>query len=322
MEPLLDVRDLSVEFAAPTGAVTAVHDVSFALAAGEVLGLVGESGSGKSVTSLALLQLLPPQAGVGGQALFDGRDLLALDAKQIRQIRGNRIAMIFQEPMTALNPVMRVGDQIAEAVQAHHPGIRKREAWDRSVEALREVALPEPGKRAHDYPHQLSGGMRQRVMIAMALVNHPRLLIADEPTTALDVTIQAQILDLLAELQRKFELAMLFISHDLAVVGQVAGRVAVMYAGRIVETGPVRQVFQRPMHPYTRGLMQAVPSLETDRSRPLATVEGTVPPIDKLPAGCAFGPRCDLHEAACDVAVPPLVEVENGHWARCIVTPR
>jgi oligopeptide/dipeptide ABC transporter ATP-binding protein len=321
MAALLELRELNVQFPTPAGPVSAVQDVSFSLDPGEVLGLVGESGSGKSVTSLALLQLLPPQARVRGQALLSGQDLLRMNPEEIRRVRGNRIAMIFQEPMTALNPVMRVGDQIAEAVQAHHAHIRKREAWERSIEALREVALPQPELRVRDYPHQLSGGMRQRVMIAMSLVNHPQLLIADEPTTALDVTIQAQILELLAELQRKFQLAMLFISHDLAVVAQVARRVAVMYAGRIVETGPVGQVFQRPMHPYTRGLMQAVPSLTTDRDQPLRTVEGTVPGLGQLPSGCAFGPRCELHEEGCDAAIPPLVEVEAGHWARCIVTP-
>jgi oligopeptide/dipeptide ABC transporter ATP-binding protein len=220
--------------------------------------------------------------------------------------------------MTALNPVMRVGDQIAEAVLAHH-ALAKREAWKRAVDAMNEVAIPDPARRARDYPHQLSGGMRQRVMIAMAIVNRPQLLIADEPTTALDVTIQAQILDLLAELRVKFGLAMLFISHDLAVVSQVADRVAVMYAGNLVELGSKRDIFDAPAHPYTRGLLHAVPDLKTDRTRPLRTIEGSVPPLQAMPSGCAFEPRCDFRVPACARDMPPLVEVAAGHWARCPV---
>jgi peptide/nickel transport system ATP-binding protein len=218
-----------------------------------------------------------------------------------------------------LNPVMRVGDQIAEAVLAHG-GATKKEAWNAAVRAMKDVAIPDHERRARDYPHQLSGGMRQRVMIAMAIVNHPELLIADEPTTALDVTIQAQILELLNELRRKFGLAMLFISHDLGVVSQVADRVAVMYAGRIVETGGAKEVFANPMHPYTRGLMQAVPSLKTERGKPLHTIEGSVPQAATMPPGCPFAPRCPLHIKECDAAVPPLIPVKNGHEVRCIVT--
>ena len=343
MPALLDVRNLNISFAAqaltateprspgqPGAAVPtslpllpAVRDLSISLDAGEVLGLVGESGSGKSVTSLAIMRLLPPQARVSGEILFGtsgngARDLPALADEPMRQLRGSRIAMIFQEPMTALNPVMRVGDQIAEAVLAHD-AVSTKEAWKRAVDAMNDVAIPDAARRARDYPHQLSGGMRQRVMIAMAIVNRPQLLIADEPTTALDVTIQAQILQLLGELRNKFGLAMLFISHDLAVVSQVADRVAVMYAGCLVELGKKHNIFQSPAHPYTRGLLRAVPDLRTDRSRPLQTIDGTVPALSSLPPGCAFEPRCEYRIPDCARALPPLVEVTSGHWARCPV---
>ena len=329
MPPLLDVRQLNIEFPGTQGRVArahtvlpAVRDLSFAIAPGEVLGLVGESGSGKSITSLAIMRLLPPQAHISGEILFAengvARNIAKLSDESMRQLRGSRIAMIFQEPMTALNPVMRVGDQIAEAVTAH-AGVSKREAWQRAVNALNEVAIFEPARRARDYPHQLSGGMRQRVMIAMAVVNRPQLLIADEPTTALDVTIQAQILDLLAQLRAKFRLAMLFISHDLAVVSQVADRVAVMYAGNLVEMGSKHDIFQVPAHPYTRGLLRSVPDLNTDRARLLQTIDGTVPPLQAMPPGCAFEPRCEFRVSECTRAMPPLVEVAAGHWARCPV---
>jgi oligopeptide/dipeptide ABC transporter ATP-binding protein len=310
----------------PTSSLQAVRDLSFSISPSEVVGLVGESGSGKSITSLAIMRLLPPQARVSGEILFSengsgSRSLTGLEDESMRQLRGSRIAMIFQEPMTALNPVMRVGDQIAEAVLAHQ-SISKKEAWQRAVDAMNDVAIPEPARRARDYPHQLSGGMRQRIMIAMAIVNRPQLLIADEPTTALDVTIQAQILELLADLRRKFSLAMLFISHDLAVVSEVADRVAVMYAGCLVEMGGIRDIFQGPAHPYTRGLLRAVPDLKTDRSRPLQTIEGTVPALQNLPAGCAFEPRCESRIPECARTLPPLVEVAAGHWARCpVVNP-
>ncbi len=246
------------------------------------------------------------------------RDLLQLPDVAMRPLRGSQIAMIFQEPMTALNPVMRVGDQIAEAVLAHHQ-VGKNEAWKRAVVAMNEVGIGDSERRARDYPHQLSGGMRQRVMIAMAIVNRPRLLIADEPTTALDVTIQAQILELLAELRSKFGLTMLFISHDLAVVSQVAGRVAVMYAGNLVELGSKRDIFEAPAHPYTRGLLKAVPTLKTDRNQPLETIEGTVPPLHSVPPGCPFEPRCEFRVEECARGLPDLVEVSAGHWARCPV---
>jgi oligopeptide/dipeptide ABC transporter ATP-binding protein len=353
---LLDVRSLNVEFrvqarnsaagsngrfaAAATArhSFAAVRDLSFTIAPGEVLGLVGESGSGKSVTSLAIMRLLPPQAQTSGEILFQpaaddyvvsgaarkARNLIDLSDEEMRRLRGFRIAMIFQEPMTALNPVMRVGDQIAEAVLAHAPASSqaKHEAGQRALEAMKVVAIPDHERRARDYPHQLSGGMRQRVMIAMAVVNRPQLLIADEPTTALDVTVQAQILDLLADLRERFGLAMLFISHDLAVVSKVAQRVAVMYAGSVVEMGNVDDIFHQPAHPYTRGLLRAVPTLSTDRTRPMATIEGTVPGIHSLPPGCSFEPRCESRIPSCREELPPLIEVSPGHWARCPVLNR
>jgi len=347
--PLLKVSSVTVDFATAQGSVPAVRDVSFQIAPGEVLGLVGESGSGKSVTALAILRLLPPQARIQGSISFGGEDLLAMPEAAMRHIRGAGISMIFQEPMTALNPVMRVGDQIAEAVLAHdkpldgrsgsekqiprpprrarddnsvtssRDRITKAEAWRLAVEALRTVAIAEPERRARDYPHQLSGGQRQRVMVAMAVVNRPSLLIADEPTTALDVTIQAQVLDLLSELREKFSLAMLFISHDLAVVSQVSHRIGVMYAGSLVEMGTAQEVFANPMHPYTRGLLHSVPTLRSNRSQPLPTIEGTVPAMTDLPPGCAFEQRCSWRVPSCSAALPPLVEVAPGHLARCPV---
>jgi oligopeptide/dipeptide ABC transporter ATP-binding protein len=323
--PLLDVRHLSVEFPSRNGAsatLTAVRDLSFVISPGEVLGLVGESGSGKSLTSLAVMRLLPPQAHASGDIFFStserNQSLLQIADDEMRALRGSRIAMIFQEPMTALNPVMRVGDQIAEAVRAHG-GSPKKEAWARAVAAMNDVAIPDAERRARDYPHQLSGGMRQRVMIAMAIVNRPQLLIADEPSTALDVTVQAQILELLTQLRVKFGLTMLFISHDLAVVSEIADRVAVMYAGNLVEVGTKKDIFQSPVHPYTRGLLEAVPTLATRRDRPLTTIDGTVPPLHAMPPGCPFEPRCEVRVAGCRQALPPLLEVSEGHWARCPV---
>jgi oligopeptide/dipeptide ABC transporter ATP-binding protein len=338
--PLLEIRNLNISFpaqaaalpvagqpmtAVPTRTLPAVRDLSFSVAPGEVLGLVGESGSGKSITSLAIMRLLPPQAQITGEIAFSENgtisNLPALPDDAMRQLRGSRIAMIFQEPMTALNPVMRVGDQIAEAVLAHN-SISKREAHQRAVDAMNDVAIPDAAHRARDYPHQLSGGMRQRIMIAMAIANRPQLIIADEPTTALDVTIQAQILDLLADLRAKFGLAMLFISHDLAVVSHVADRVAVMYAGSMVELGAKRDIFRSPAHPYTRGLLHAVPDLKTDRTHPLQTIDGTVPSLQSMPSGCAFEPRCEFRVPDCTRALPPLLEVAAGHWARCpVVNP-
>lgn len=293
MSPLLEVDGLNVNFATQSGQVAAVCDVSFSIPESGTLGLVGESGSGKSATSLAVMRLLPPYARISGSIRFDGANLLSLPENSMREIRGAGISMIFQEPMTALNPVMRVGDQVAEAVLAHHR-VSKGEAWRRALEALREVAIPEPERRARDYPHQLSGGQRQRVMIAMALVNNPRLLIADEPTTALDVTIQVQILELLSGLRDRHRLAVLFISHDLGVISRVADQVAVMYAGEIVEMGAVRQIFSAATHPYTRGLISAIPTLRSDRTRPLETVEKQARPEKSL----------------------ALRQISPGHWAR------
>jgi peptide/nickel transport system ATP-binding protein len=331
--PLLDIRQLNIAFptkqtlesaeGAGSNSLRAVRDLSFSIGVGEVLGLVGESGSGKSITSLAILRLLPPEARVSGDILFaengaGARELAALDSDAMRQLRGSRIAMIFQEPMTALNPVMRVGDQIAEAVLAHN-SIPKKEAWQRAVDAMNEVAIPDAAHRARDYPHQLSGGMRQRIMIAMAIVNRPQLLIADEPTTALDVTIQAQILELLTDLRKKFGLAMLFISHDLAVVSQIADRVAVMYAGRIVEEGPAREVLRQPRHPYTEGLLRAAPRLAREK---ITAIPGAVPSLDALPPGCAFAPRCTHCVSECDASLPELIHATGAaenHRARCIL---
>jgi peptide/nickel transport system ATP-binding protein len=289
MAPLLQIDNLHIGF----GVAPAVRGISFALDEGEVLGLVGESGSGKSATALALLGLLPPTARTTGRILWktphdepeqSGIDLLAQPARNMRTLRGREIAMIFQEPMTALNPVMTIGRQIAECFEAHAPSFSRRESKRRALEALDAVAIPEASLRYGDYPHQFSGGQRQRILIAMALINRPRLLIADEPTTALDVTVQAQILALLAQLQRDYGLAMLFISHDLAVVGQVASRVAVMRAGQIVEIGSTRQILTAPTQPYTQTLLAAVPSLRTDRTRPLAMVAGEIAGQDILSA--------------------------------------
>src|SRR6185437_13694310 len=285
--PLLSVEHLDINF----GASRAVRDLSFAIESGEALGLVGESGSGKSVTSLAIMRLLVPQARVSGSIRFAGEELSSGSEEKMRELRGKTMAMIFQEPMTALNPLMRVGDQVAEAVLAHER-VNHKEAFERAVAALSEVAIPSASSRARDYPHQLSGGQRQRVMIAMAIVNHPQLLIADEPTTALDVTVQAQILELLAQLREKFSLSMLFISHDLGVVSQVSDRVAVMYRGQVVESGSARQVFTGPAHQYTLGLLNAIPTLRSRRDRALVMVE------------------------ARQYADVPLKEVESGHWAR------
>jgi oligopeptide/dipeptide ABC transporter ATP-binding protein len=314
--PLLRVEGLTTIFKLPGGDVRAVDNVSLELRRGETLGLVGESGSGKSMTAMSILRLVqPPGETRGGPIAFNGRsDLLELSERDMRKIRGAEIGLIFQEPMTALNPVFTVGEQIAEGILVHHQASRAV-ARARAVELLEAVRIPDPHKRAHDYPHQLSGGMRQRVLIAMALACRPLMLIADEPTTALDVTIQAEILDLLREMKEKFDLALLLITHDLGVVAGHADRVAVMYAGRIVEEGPVRRIFENPAHPYTRGLLASIPGRTPGRR--LASIEGAVPNLASLPPGCSFEPRCPLRFDRCLTAPPPAFEVGQGRSARC-----
>ena len=322
MPPLLQVENLRTYFHTPRGIAKAVDGVSFAVEQGKTLAIVGESGCGKSITALSVMRLVgAPGEIVGGEVWFDGRDLLKLSESEMRAIRGDDIAMIFQDPMTSLNPVYTVGEQIAEALRLHR-NLNRKAAREAAVEAMREVAIPDPGRRADDYPHQLSGGMRQRVMIAMALACDPKLLIADEPTTALDVTIQAQILEMLDELRRTRELAVLLITHDLGVVAEVADRVAVMYTGRIVEESPVEELFARPKHPYTEGLLQSVPKLtqaEVGRAERLSTIEGTVPKPTDLPPGCHFAPRCPHRMPRCTEGELPLYQLEGGVQVRCVL---
>jgi oligopeptide/dipeptide ABC transporter ATP-binding protein len=315
--PLLRIENLRTYFYAEGGVARAVDDIALEVGAGETVGLVGESGCGKSVTALSILRLVRPPGRVesGSRILFDGKDLVTLDEKSMRAIRGARISMVFQEPMTALNPVFTIGDQIAEVVRIHHAGT-KQEAWDRAVKMLETVGIPDAAQRAHDYPHQLSGGMRQRVVIAMALVMHPALVIADEPTTALDVTIQAQILELLADLQQKFGTSILLITHDLGVVAETASRVIVMYAGEIVEESPVGELFAHAHHPYTEGLLAAMPRVGQERER-LATIPGTVPPPTAWPTGCRFHDRCSYAWERCSTEHPPLYQIGERHVSRC-----
>jgi oligopeptide/dipeptide ABC transporter ATP-binding protein len=306
-QTVLQMEDLQTHFFTPVGVVRAVDGVSYALKAGETLGVVGESGCGKSVSALSILRLVanPPGRIVGGAIRFEGRNLLELSEPEMERIRGNDISMIFQEPMTSLNPLYTCGKQIAEAV-ALHQGLSKRDSWDRAVEMLRSVSIPEPERRAHAYPHQLSGGMRQRVMIAMALSCNPKVLIADEPTTALDVTIQAQILDLMRALQDKYGTAIILITHDMGVVAENADRVVVMYAGRKVEEAEVGELFARPQHPYTRGLMGSIPRLDSEAAR-LVQIPGAMPRLDAIPSGCAFRTRCPQAFARCAEERPPLI---------------
>ena len=325
MPTLLDLRGLTVELPTADGPVFPVNDVSFTLAQGESLGLVGESGSGKTMLALALVGLLPAGARRTGEAWLSGangaaRNLVALDEAALTAVRGQGIGFVFQEPMTALNPVMRIGSQISEALRAHQPGLSRAALTKASLAALERARVPEPAVRARQFPHQLSGGLRQRAMIAMALAAGPRLLVADEPTTALDVTVQREILELLARLRKELGLSLLFITHDLAVVAQVADRLAVMYAGRIVEIGPTHEVLQHPLHPYTAALLQASPQLQTRLDKKgFAPIPGSVPALDALPPGCAFAPRCAYSREECSAAVPELRAESFAHWARCIL---
>lgn len=315
---LLSVKNLSTEFPVKKGIVRAVEDVSFDVDQGEILAIVGESGSGKSVTTLSIMGLLAEPGHVAGGSLeFEGKDLATLSEKQYRELRGNDMAMIFQEPMTSLNPVYRVGNQIVEAIRTHEK-VSKAEAKDRAVDLLRKVGIPSPEARINDYPHQMSGGMRQRVMIAMALACNPKLLIADEPTTALDVTIQAQILDLLRRLRDDTGMAVLLITHDLGVVSETADRVVVMYCGQVVEEAEVRTLFDHPMHPYTLGLLKSIPRLEDDDSKRLYMIKGMVPNPLEMPPGCHFSDRCDSCMDICRTKVPELVDVD-GHKVRCFL---
>jgi peptide/nickel transport system ATP-binding protein len=317
---VLDVKNLQTVFFTNSGLFRAVDDVSFHVRRGETLAIVGESGCGKSVTALSIMRLVPDPPGrvVGGSVMLEGTDLLGLDEAEMRKVRGNRISMIFQEPMTSLNPVMRIGDQITEAVRLHRP-ISAREAWKQAIDMLRLVRIPEPERRAQEYPHQMSGGMRQRAMIAMALACRPALLIADEPTTALDVTIQAQILALIVDLQTRLGTGLILITHDLGVVAQTAQRVIVMYAGRKVEEATVEDLFDHPRHPYTRGLMASMPAvigLDADNDARLTEIPGMVPSLTNLPTGCAFAPRCRLAVERCRAEYPPLQDFD-GHLAAC-----
>jgi peptide/nickel transport system ATP-binding protein len=316
---LLEVRDLRTHFDTAAGTAKAVDGVSFSVAPGETLALVGESGCGKSVTAFSVMRLIasPPGRVVGGSVLFEGRDLLSLSDTEMRALRGHRLAMIFQEPMTSLNPVFTIGEQIAEAILQHRK-VARRAAWARAVELLELVHIPDPARRAREYPHRLSGGMRQRAMIAMALSCEPRLLIADELTTALDVTIQAQILDLIEELKGRLGMGVLLITHDLGVVAQHAQRVAVMYAGRIVEQADVEQLFTAPLHPYTKGLLASIPRPGVARGR-LDEIPGMVPALTAMPAGCAFAPRCPSAFARCASAVPELADADGARSVACFV---
>ncbi len=322
MSHLLEIKNLRTYFQTREGLVRAVDDVSFYLGRGELLGLVGESGCGKSMTALSIMRLIAaPGKIVGGEILFAGRNLLSLSNAAMRDVRGNDIAMIFQDPMTSLNPVFTVGEQIAEALRLHR-GLSRKAARKGAVEAMREVSIPDPELRVDDYPHQLSGGMRQRVMIAMALACDPKLLIADEPTTALDVTIQAQILELLNNLRKTRELAVLLITHDLGVVAEVADRVAVMYTGKIVEESPVDELFARPKHPYTEGLLRSVPKLtarDVAKAERLQTIEGVVPKPTKLPPGCHFAPRCPYRMPRCDEGEIPFYPAGEQVIVRCVL---
>ena len=319
---ILRVKNLKTEFHTPEGVIRAVDGIDLTVRKGTVLGLVGESGSGKTVTALSMLRLIPQPPGriTSGQVLFHDTDLLALDENEMRRIRGNRIAMIFQEPMTSLNPVFTIGNQISEMIELHQ-GLSRKAALDRTIELLDLVGIPSAGRRVKEYPHQLSGGMRQRVMIAMAISCNPELIFADEPTTALDVTIQAQILVLLEKLRVDMNMAMILVSHDLGVIAQVAHEVAIMYAGRIVEVALTEELFDNPLHPYTQGLMASLPHFDNngERQKRLAAIPGTVPKLSELPTGCKFTPRCEFAIPHCSQEEPPLTEIQPVHQVRCWV---
>lgn len=318
MPPLLEIKELTTVFDTNRGRIKAVDGVSLSLQQGETLGVVGESGCGKTMLALSIMRLIPPNGSIiNGSVSFQGQDLLKLSSEEMRSKRGSDIAMIFQEPMTSLNPVIRIGEQIAEAIRLHQK-LSAKDALALSIEQLREVGIPEPERRARDYPHQLSGGMRQRVMIAMAMSCHPKLLLADEPTTALDVTIQAQILDLISELKNKNNMTVILITHDLGIIAQSADNVAVMYAGKIVEKSPVDEIFARPLHPYTQGLIDSLPAGDDDdRQRYLKTIAGSVPGLYNLEAGCRFRERCSRAYEKCAGQEPDLKEIETGHFVAC-----
>ena len=315
---LLDVQGLTTAFMTGRGEITAIEEVSFSLKEGEILGIVGESGSGKSVTALTIMGLLPtpPARIAAGKVLFQGQELTQLSSREMQRIRGPGIAMIFQEPMTSLNPVFSIGDQIMETIKAHEnlPAAVLRK---RAIDMLDKVGIPSAARRLDDYPHQMSGGQRQRVMIAIALACNPKLLIADEPTTALDVTIQAQILDLLMDLRDEFRMAIMIITHNMGVIAETADRVLVMYAGRVIEEAPVARVFDHPIHPYTRGLLECVPSITEDRAR-LSASPGTLPDPARRPPGCRYSVRCRYAQPSCSDALPPLILEEADHWAACL----
>jgi oligopeptide/dipeptide ABC transporter ATP-binding protein len=318
MADLIEVKDLRASFFTPDGEVKAVDGVSFDIEKGKTLGLVGESGCGKSVTALSIMRLVPSPPGrvVGGEILYRGRDLLKMNGESMRKIRGNEISVIFQEPMTSLNPVFTIGNQIGEAIRLHQ-GLGRKETREKTIEMLRLVKIADPEARVDDYPHQLSGGMRQRVMIAMALSCNPSLLIADEPTTALDVTIQAQILELMKELQQKLGMALLLITHDLGVVAEQADEVAIMYAGKIVERAKTKSIFNRPLHPYTVGLLNSLPGVRGKKKKRLEAIPGMVPSPLELPSGCRFRDRCPKAAGMCAEAEPALVEKAKDHWVAC-----
>jgi peptide/nickel transport system ATP-binding protein/oligopeptide transport system ATP-binding protein len=315
---LLDVQGLTTAFMTGRGEITAIEEVSFSLKEGEILGIVGESGSGKSVTALTIMGLLPtpPARIAAGKVLFQGKELTKLSSREMQRIRGPGIAMIFQEPMTSLNPVFSIGDQIMETIKAHE-NLPAAALHKRAIDMLDKVGIPSAARRLDDYPHQMSGGQRQRVMIAIALACNPKLLIADEPTTALDVTIQAQILDLLMDLRDEFRMAIMIITHNMGVIAETADRVLVMYAGRVIEEAPVARVFDHPIHPYTRGLLECVPSINEDRAR-LIAIPGTLPDPARRPPGCRYSVRCRYAQPSCSDALPPLILEEADHWAACL----